>query len=785
MSGYDRTERLNAFGLAIAAKRNEAVAARKESGIEEIWMACEEAYLGIDDLNRDQFAKAKWAKPTTMEGPVTTRSSGNDGVRSSAYVRLTSRYVDAGVAKICEIALPADDKPFSFEPTPIPELVNGLVKPPVPQMAMPPQGVPAGPPEAPPQGMSPRQPGPQAGMPPGMAPPAPPVDIAAQTLDQATDAAGKAEKRISDWMVEAKHAREMRKVMHDSGRIGTGVLKAPFPAVRRSQAMSKTPAGVALKIVESVVPSEKWVDPWNLFPAPACGEDIHSGDYILERDYLSPKTLKGLKGQEGYLNDQIDKVLEEGPGKCNTDDISPHQKKNKHRFEVWYYYGSLTSEDMAIGNPGAAKTLKADQQEVYGILTLVNDTVIRVVFNPMESGRFPYQAMPWARRAGSWAGVGIAEQISMPQRMCNAATRAMINNAGKSAGAQIIVDKGAIIPADGNWTMTPDKIWWKAPDSVVDDVRKAFMSITFPNMQPQMMAIVEYAFRLAEEASSIPLITQGQSGPTTPQTFGAAQLQDTNANTLLRSIGYALDDYITEPVIQGYYEWLLLDPEVPDDEKGDFRINAHGTIALVERAIQDQTLQSMMSMAVNPAFGLDPEKWAEEYLKSKRIDPRKVSLSDVDKAKRAQQQAPEDPRIASAKIMAQGRVEAEKVRAQGYVEAEKIEAQEINDRIAADAHLEMNRLAFEQQENELDRQNKLAIAVIDERMQSTDLTSTERQTLDKIKAQLASTAMKLNVTKDLAVASHQIDIHKHRTPAPMAPIIEPIGRAAPGQSFAQ
>ena len=81
--------------------------------------------------------------------------------------------------------------------------------------------------------------------------------------------------------------------------------------------------------------------------------------------------------------------------------------------------------------------------------------------------------------------------------------------------------------------------------AVMDDVRKAFMLTQFPSMQPQMMAIIEYAFRIAEESTSIPLVTQGQSGDTTPDTFGGMQLQNNNANQLLRAVGYQVDDCIT------------------------------------------------------------------------------------------------------------------------------------------------------------------------------------------------------------------------------------------------
>ena len=55
----DREEGLSAFAQTIAKYRSEAVNARKDSGIEDVWMACEEAYLCIDDLNRGEFAKAK------------------------------------------------------------------------------------------------------------------------------------------------------------------------------------------------------------------------------------------------------------------------------------------------------------------------------------------------------------------------------------------------------------------------------------------------------------------------------------------------------------------------------------------------------------------------------------------------------------------------------------------------------------------------------------------------------------------------------------------------------
>ena len=85
---------LAAIGVQIAAKREEAKGARSQTGIESTWKECEESYLGIDDANRHEFNEARWAKPMSMDGPVTTgRRPKNTDYRSTVFLRLTSRYV--------------------------------------------------------------------------------------------------------------------------------------------------------------------------------------------------------------------------------------------------------------------------------------------------------------------------------------------------------------------------------------------------------------------------------------------------------------------------------------------------------------------------------------------------------------------------------------------------------------------------------------------------------------------------------------------------------------------
>ena len=783
-------QRLSALSKAISEKLDEAKQGRADSGIETTWLAAEEAYLGIDDVNRHVWQNARWAKPTSMEGPVTTdTTTGKADTRSTVFIPLTARYVDAGHAKVAELLLPMDDKPFSFDPSPVPELIEArdLLK----QVMRNGGELPAAPPPVPQQPMtaavapdSLMMNGAVAAQVPQPMTPEQAFKAARDAVSKATASAKAAEKRIYDWLVEAKHATEMRKVLFDGARIGVGVLKGPFAEVRKSMAVTAGPEGVVLEIEKKVQPVTRWIDPWNLFPDPACGEDINTGDYCFERDFMSPYSLRKLRELPGYLRTQLEKVLAEGPGRCylNEDgsenpNATKDPKIKNRRFELYHFYGLITSDDAKAASMKGSDTLSADSAGVYVIATIVNNTVIRVVMNPLQSGNFPYRVFPWRRRAGHWAGIGLAEQCKAAQAMCNGATRAMLTNAGHSAGVQLIIDRTSIVPVDGQWIITPNKVWMKKADATIDDMTKAFSAVEIPNRQPELMAIIEYSFRVAEESTNIPLISQGQSGPTTPDTFGAAALQNNNANQLLRDVAATCDDTITEPLVTDFYEWLLLDPDVPNEEKGDFKINAHGSSALVERSIQDQVIQSLVEPSLNPAYELSPARVMEEYLKSKRIDPRSVKLTEEEKAEMAKQPPPMPPLVMAAHIRAQAQQQAAMLKNQ--TDQLRIKRDTDRDTVYVQSETQRTNAEFMSRREELALRRELAIM---------EYANKNKTSLDEIKARLADTAMRLRTQKELAIGNARVDLHKHHNPTPpqvIAPAAEPPQRAPAGQAFAQ
>ena len=665
--------RIEAFSQMVAKKRDEAVIGRANSGVETTWEEDEEHYLGIDAANRGSVAQArKPASPNAGFAPTKIR---NDS-RSTVFLNITRPYVDAIVARTCDILLPTDDKNWGIQPTPIPDLIRKMGVPnpgPIgPAMGNAPQGMP---------GALPQMPGAQAaqanqpGMPPQTAMPPAPIDPLQQMIDQAKDAATKAERRIDDWLSENGYNAENRKVIFDSAKLGTGILKGPFPERRKSTSVSRGPNGMAVQMSLELKPASKRVDPWNFYPDPSCGESIHDGNYCFEKDYLTAKSLRELSGNPGYIGTQIEAVLEEGPKGKEHDSFSGNPNRNrlsdKDLFEVWYSYMAVEMKDLEAAGVDVTG-LKAGS--IHAIVTMVNSRIIKAVVNPLDSGEYPYDVMPWQRVSGQWHGIGVSRQIRACQQQLNAANRNMMDNAGLSGGPILIVRQNCIIPADGDWTLRPRKIFYTTAEADVRSVQDAIFAVNIPNMQAELMNIIQFSLKTAELVTGFPLLMQGQANPgSSPDTYGGQILATNNASTVLRYIARTYDDCVTTRHIKRYYEYLMEYGE-HEDEKGDFTIVARGAAVLVEREIQAQEMMQLIQMSGNAAFGLDPKKLIAEYFKSRRFDPRKFQYSDEEMAKLQQQPSQPAPAVQAAQIRAESAKEVATIKVQGEVAAITTEA---------------------------------------------------------------------------------------------------------------
>lgn len=739
----ERIARLQAFAEALTEKREAAISHRAGSGCEENWLEDEEFYDGIDDLNRAEV-RISYQKAQTVGGRPISNESKPSTNRCTVFVNVTQPYTDMAVSRACEMLFPNDDLPFGIEPTPMPDMLDAMKD----EQTM--------------------ITGPDGSQAPASA-------IAAKIVEEAKKAAEGAQKQIWDWLSEAGWHAEGRKLMEDAGKVGVAILKGPMPVRVKSKRRQQAPDGsTVIAMMEKTQPASKRISYWDFYPAGDCGENIQEGSGTWERDRVTAKKLREMRdmldmdGNPRYLADQIDKVLKEGPNKKYVDERGTCSDAEK--FEIWYFHGTADADDLS------AAGLEVEEGETANVIvTMVNDTVIKAALSTLESGEYPYDVLVWERLPGKWFGKGIPRKIRTAQRMLNAATRNMFDNAGISAGPILVIREGVLQPADGTWELTPRKIFTVSSDEDAQKVQDCITSIIVPSNQPELMNIIAKVEEWAEKITSMPLIMQGQQGAATETVGGMTMLQN-NASSVLRRIAKLFDDMITVPHIGRYYEWLLL---YGDDEaiKGDFRVIAHGSTALYERDAQNQAIIQMAPLVQNPAFGIDPKKWIVEAFKAQKLDPKRFQFTEEEikqMEEAAKNAPPQDPQLMVAKMRADA--ELAKVQAQAKSDADRFAAEQ--------AALDKTR-AFEASEAEKERALKLELARMAYQEKLMEYAQKSQMQLADVKKSLAETVIEIGAQKELTYAGMEQSERQATTPEVAQPDVEPVGRAEDGSAFQQ
>lgn len=705
----------------LAARLRDAVDARAGSGIEDIWLEDEDQYNGIDAVSAPDNRPPGGFM--SNKGERSNEEKRAPSGRSRVYLNITKPKTDSAVARVQEMLLPHDDKPWEVGPTPIPELaeaVEGEDDTPI-QLA---------------DGST-----------------APAKDVAKTLMVKAEQAADAMEDQIEDWFVEGRTYQHMRKVIRDAGRIGTGVLKGPVPCNRENKKWSVKDGVAMLEAAQKLVPESTAKSPWDVFPDPSCGENPHDGAYLFERDYMTGRRLRALAKLPEYDKAAITEILKEGPRKRSRYDDRQYREREgqvqtfeSDTFEVFYYYGDIPPDELIAGgwviagfNDGESAAELTSQIEqalqlstVSIVATMINERVVRVSLNPLETGEFPFDFFAWEPVDGQPWGRGIPRKMATAQKMLNASTRAMLENAGMSAGPQVIIDRERIQPANGQYEITGRKLWYWTPGDEVTDVRFAFASVMIDSAQQQLQSIIEFSLRMADELANMPLLLQGIVGNAAPETLGGQEMAEANATAPLKAIAKQFDDQIIVPHLSRYYAWGMQDPNVKAEAKnGDLKCRARGASTLVYRDAAAKFLPQLTAIVADPRFKINPERWIAEVLRGNKVNPASIQYTD-DEAKaiaeqQAQQGQPADPRIEAAKINAEAKAA---------------------DREATVA-LKQAQLQQDTQENQLDRAHEAAIAEIEFQIQAMEFAGQKQITLEQLRAMLATKALDIRNKREM------------------------------------
>lgn len=655
--------------------------------------------------------------------------------RSKVFANITRSKTNAAEARIGDMLFPADDKNWAIQPTPIPSLQQQPAVAQQPAMTQPPgigitgQG-----------GQALGQPGPND-----------------QAQEQAKNAAQGMTRLIEDQLTECQYNIHARRAIHQAAVLGTGVLKGPIITVKRDKRWGKIDdqtTGESVRVLEvedRTYPAAEWVDVWNFYPDLSC-KTVNECEAIYERKFISRRQLRELARRPGYLVDQVQEVLREGPQKfSNSCDYLNKLREisgvtgvvDDTRFELWEYHGPVEPEMLrACG----CEVDDGSLDELEAVVIFIGDRVIFADINPMETGERPYSVWNWEEDETCLFGYGVPYLMRTPQRVMNAAWRMMMDNSGASVGPQIAVKNSKVAPINGEWTLEPMKLWFVTDPNVA--VNDAFATFDINSHQGELANILQLAKTFADEETSLPMIAQGERG-TAPDTATGMSMLMNAANTVLRRMVKAFDDFVTKPMITRFYDYNM---QFHDDEsvKGDFEVDARGTTALLVKELQTQQLMAFANFFMNPAFAPILANKAPALLRriaeSLRLSPDEVVPTDEElqamqeqaqqMAAQQQQQQQQDPRI----TVAQMRAEAEMQRAQYEAQANQVEMQ------------------VRQQMSQQDMQFKIAALEMQREIEMLKLAQTKELTLEQIKAKLADRSIAETSKKQLFAAERELKL---------------------------
>ena len=727
---------------SLLKKRDEAVEGRAASGVERRWLEDEEAFDGLDATNRsssmlDYATGESYHK--TDKGPK----------RSSVIVNIIRGRCETAEGRFSDIQLPVDDRNWGLQITPVPELVKGMTN------------------ESPAVDENRQE---------ILKPDGSKVtisDVARREIEEAKKKMRAMETEIDDQLNECSYNGENRKCVKNAVRLGTGILKGPnvVKQIRKTwmpQSEGDTTVHV-LEAVEEHKPASKSVDPWNVYPDPNCGEDIKRAAYIWEYDRILPRELRSLIGVDGYLTDQIFKVLQEDPIRTKVVESKKGLKIQQDTaargatYERWEYHGDINKEDLeALGCDCEEKT----GDSLSACVVFGNDRPIKVILNTLDTGDMPYDFFQWTAVTGSPWGIGIPRMMIWQQRIITAAWRAMMDNAGDSAGANVVLGFG-IEPDDGKWELTGKKIWKAIGD--IEDVRNAFAQFQVANNQVELQNIIELALRFIDMETSLPMLFQGEKGEL-PETLGATNIMVDSNNVALRSRVKAWDDQITRPHITRYYHWNMQYNE-KTDIKGDYNVDARGTSVLLAKDQQAEALTEVLQLRNDPMISdvVDWKKAIKQLFSARRLD---VVLSDDDIAKNEKKRAEQpvvDPSI-------QGNIDVATIRAEGEMQKAELIRQTELQKIELQRDIKIAEMEAQSQQDELRRQHEIALAQMTYNTKIMEMSEKTGISLEKIKSDLARDAAKISLQRELST-------EKGKAEQVVTPVSEPPQRAKPGRAF--
>lgn len=648
--------------------------------------------------------------------------------KSKVFVGYTRAKTDAWTAQMTDMLFPSDDKNYSISPTPMPDIANIAKQ--------------------------------QDNGDPNTASQ---INNARAIMQQAKERAEAMEKLIDDQLLECDYASEARLCLHYAGVLGTGILRAPVVDVVESKTWNQDSLGQWNgEIITKTIPAARLVLPWDFVPDMTAAT-IKDCQFVFERSYVTKKQLQALAKNPYYLKDSVLELceLEGSDTKTASSDMDGYvdtlrklsgleTQSKDNRYELWTYHGGIPLSVLESANSQLEDGNKLDlpnseeekdsNLEIDGVIVMAgNGKILSVNLNPLDTAEFPYSIYTCEPDVCCLFGFGIPYLCRDAQDILNTAWRGMIDNGVLGIGPQAVVNSSVLTPVDGNWELSPYKLWRTNDRSTANaqfEAQRAFGIFDIGSRQAELANIIQLSKSFMDEESGLPMIAQGEQGQVTPTLGGMSMLMNA-ANAVRRRQVKEWDDAVTKPLIRRFYEYNMAMSDDPNI-KGDMQIVARGTAALLVKETQAaQIIDIFQKFGQHPQlmYAFDWYDGLKSLLQTMSMGaqtmliPREEYEQRLQEIQESQASQPQDPEI--LKVQMQMQIAQQKQQHEMQLEQMKIQIKE--------KELEIKML-----EVQMTQQSQQARLDLDEKLSTAKLTTdlqlqTGKQAIDleKFKTEVA------------------------------------------------
>ena len=545
--------------------------------------------------------------------------------RSKAFIGITRTKVKTVSARMTDLLFPpGNDKNWGIEPTPVPNMGPELREQ-ITQKIAEIQG-----------GKTPSE-----------------AEVNKILFDEARTRAKAMENEIEDQLADLKYREIIRTIIKSGNIYGTGVLKGPLVKEKKAKRWVKGPSGWETLEIVTYHPYCEAVSIWDLYPDMSA-KDPKDLRFVFQRHCMNRFKVQGLASRKDFNGEAILSYIKVNPTGDATfknheedlrklgirqDDGETGVPNREGKYDIVEYWGYINTDKLKEV-PNVKIPSELEGLEVACNIWMLGPMIIKCILSQIEGVTFPYFWYYFDKDETSIFGEGIPVSMRDTQKLINASSRAMIDNAAISAGPIIEANMDLLTMDEDPNDVYPFRVFQRSGVGQEATARAIHVN-QLPSYTTQFMGMIQLWMTMADEETAIPRYMHGDNqnvGGAGRTATGLSMLMGAS-NTTLKDQIKNFDDGITKQFIQAIYFWNMdLNPK--KEIKGDYNIMAKGSTSLIAKEVKAEHLNNFLQLTNNPVDlqYTNRDVVLREMSKSLDLDDMEL-IKTKDQIKVAQEQA--------------------------------------------------------------------------------------------------------------------------------------------------